>query len=251
MSIRNLILRALIALSMLFGVAGASQAVTPTWVRTNGNVGYVTLEVEQQVLAGVTRDSLWQRFLSKVSWGKVATRAAGAGCAIAGATAVTSDSYAQQRTWWLKGLRMVSSCAAGVAAGALLDFTQAALLSAAAPELVAFGAATMIGAAVGFGLELAVEKLWAAHTTATGEAVGDANGVTPPRRDLMVYDDEYASISRTYTHLANIRHPQSKWDNGWEISPSTATHVGWDPVGGTWMPRYKPYVPPPGGGRAC
>jgi len=236
MSIRGLILRALIALSMFLGMAGASQA---QWTSVSHNTGYVTFEVEQRTLNGVARDSLWKRFMSKVSWGKVATRAAG-GCAVAGVAAVSSNSFAQQKTWWLKGLRMVSSCAVGVAAGALLDFTQAALLTAAAPELVAFGAATVISAATGVGLEMLVEKLWAAHTTGNGTAAVDATGVTPPRRDLMVHNDEYASVSRTTTHLSNLRHPQSRWVNGTHINTSTATHVGWDSVGGTRHPRYVP-----------
>ena len=237
MSIRGLILRALIALSMFLGMAGASQA---QWTPVTHNTGYVTFEVEQRVLNGVASDSLWKRFMSKVSWGKVATRAAGAGCAVAGVAAVSSNSFAQQKTWWLKGLRMVSSCAAGAAAGALLDFTQAALLAAAAPELVAFGTATVISAAAGVGLELLVEKLWAAHTTGNGTAAVDATGVTPPRRNLMVHNDEYASVSRTTTHLSNLRHPQSSWVNGTHIHTSTATHVGWDSVGGTRHPRYVP-----------
>lgn len=242
MSIRGLILRALIALTMLFGMAGSSQAVPPNWVRMNGNVGYVTLEVEQQTAIGIARDPFWQRLMSKVSWGKVATRAGGA-CVVAGAAAVSQDSFAQQTTWWLKGLRIVSSCAVGVVGGALLDFTQAALLAAAAPELVAFGTATVISLAVGTGLEILVEKLWAAHTYGNGTAVVHENGdVTPPKRNLRVQDDEYASVSRTTTHLSNLRHPQSRWDNGTHINPMTATHVGWDPVGGT---RHKRYVPPP------
>ncbi|MCU0762783.1 MAG: hypothetical protein MUF76_07355 [Hydrogenophaga sp.] len=241
MNIRGLILRSLIALSMLFGMAGASQAAD--WVRTNGNVGYVTFEVEQRTLNGVASVPLWQRFMSKVTWGKVATRAAGAGCAVGGAFAFLSDSYAQQRTWWLKGLRVISSCAVGAAAGALVDLTAAALMTAAAPELVTFGLSVAIGAAVGAGAEYLLEKAWAGHTHATGQAQVTATHVTPPRRNLMVYDDEYASVSRTNTFRTNLRHPQSRWVNGTHINTSTSIHVGWDSVGGTPHARYRPAAP--------
>lgn len=242
MNTRGLILRVLIALSLLFGMAGAAQAQPSNWVRTNGNVGYVSFEVEQATLngPGLAGHSLWRTFMSKISWGKVASRAAGAGCVVGGAASVLSDTFSQQRTWWLKGLRVISGCAAGVLGGAMVDLTSAVLLTAAAPEMIAFGASVLIGAAVGVGLEVAVEKIWAAHTHARGEATVTATGVLPPRRNLMVHDDEYASISRTNTFRTNLRHPESRWVNGTQISTSTAIHVGWDAVGGTWHARYRP-----------
>ena len=240
MSIRGLILRALIALSMFLGMAGASQAAPWQRINPQNPVTVIHMEMMQPVLAQIRNESLWSRFLSKVTWSKAATRMGAAGCAVSGAAAVTQDSFAQQRTWWLKGLRVLSSCGAAAAAAGLLDFTQAIMLAAAAPELVAFGTAVVLSAAAGWGLEYATEKLWAAHSHGNGTAAVDATGVTPPRRSLKVHDDEYASVSRTTTHLSNLRHPESRWSNGTHIDTSTASHVSWDSVGGSWHPRYIP-----------
>ena len=245
MSIRGLILRALIALSMLFGMAGTSQAQPSDWVRANGNIGFVSFEVEQQVLNGVARDSLWKSFLSKIKWSKVATRVAAGGCVVGGTAAFLSDTYNKQRTWYLKGARILSSCAAGAATVGLMDFVDAALVAIAAPEMVAFTGGLLVAGAAAFGLEYLVERMWAAHTinNGTADTTSDPNNNIIPRGTLEVHDHEYwGSTKQWHNHhlLWKHKHPSSPWVAGTTISKSTATRVGSDVVGGHRLSKYKP-----------
>lgn len=247
MNTRGLILRALIALLMLSAV-GLSQAARPKqaggWQAASG--GFVSLEVQGGTFYQLERDlPFFKRLMVKAPWAKVVTRAGSSGCVGGTLSAVTSDSFNQQRTWWLKGLRVITGCAAGAVAAATTDFFAATLLIAGAPELAAFGGSIAIAAAVGFGVDYLVERLWAAHTIGTGAAdttsSPDYNGI--PRGLLEVHDDEYHGTawgSQNHHLLWQHRHPQSGWAAGEEISTSTATRVGHDEVGYHWLPKYKP-----------
>jgi hypothetical protein len=221
--------------ALLIGVSAPASA---QWVPMTPGAAMSAFEISTDVARAA--GSFWTNWVQKVKWRNMGVRT-GVFCVVTGVgSTFISTSFGKQKTWWLKGLRMLSSCGAGMAAAPFFEGTTALLALMGAPELVAFGGSLLVGGLVGGALQWVVERLWVAHSVAVNRHTRSGGNIAGHRSTLEVYDDEYWASSMATTLTAGTRHPSSRWPMGRHIRTSTAIRVGTDQVGGTWFPSYVP-----------
>ena len=237
MNIRGFLSRALIALSIALGVAGASQAQPArNWLAAMPDHSVVALEIGTPVVDELARTTFWQRFLTKSSWGRVGTRV-GTGCVTGGLVALASDAATVHSTWFVKGMRSITGCGAAASGHAALELTMATLLSAGASANVALAGGIVVFAIVAGAVETSVELIWQAHTLGKEMAKVSSDGrtATIPRRRLNFVDEEYFDYTPQPAFATNLKHPNARTKNGINLKGGRTAGNQW--VGGYQVSR--------------
>jgi len=241
MNIRGLLSRALIALSIALGAAGASQAQpTRDWLAAMPDHHVVALEMSNDVVNQLAGKTFWERFLTKSSYGKVATRV-GTGCFFGALTYVAVDRATQHNTWHTTGLRSIGGCAAAASGQAALELTASVLLAAGAAANVVVAGGIAIGLIVATSVEIGAELIWQAHTLGNGMATvsGDGRTATIPRRRLNFVDEEYFDYTPQRAFVTNLKHPSARTKNGIDFK-------GGRTAGNQWVGGYRINLKPNG-----
>ena len=200
------------------------------------------IEMPQATVNAVSGTSFWRTFLTKVNWKNFAARLPGA-CIVGSAMATSSVSYNQQKTWWMKGLRVIGGCAAASTGGVFMELTAGLLATMGAPAVVGFGTGVVVAGLLTWGFNTVVEQAFASHANGVGKTTESSTQITANRGLLNVYNDEYLGSS-VGNWDPNVRHPSSRWAAGYGVSTSTATYVGTDAVGGVTFAKYTPSATP-------
>jgi hypothetical protein len=241
MNVRGFLSRAVIALWIALGVAGASQAQPArNWMAAAPNVSAGALEISTAAVNQLAGTTFWETFLKKSSWKRVATRV-GASCAAGGLTYLAYNGANQHTTWFVKGMRSVTACGAATAGAASFELMQTTLVAAGAPELVALAGGIVVLFIVGGAVEKVVELIWEAHTVGKGMATvsGDGRTATIPRRRLTFVDEEYFDHTTNPAFTTNLKHPSARSSNG--------SHLGHGRnAGNQWVGGYQIYLRNPG-----
>ena len=243
MNVRGFLSRALIALSIALGAAGASQAQpTRNWVPAAADTTAVSLEITTEAVSQVASTTFWQRFVAKSSWSRFATRV-GTMCVAGAVGAIAWDSATQHTTSFIKGMRVLTGCGAGVVAGALFELVQTTLLGAGASTLVGLAGGLFVAALTTVSIVKGVELVWQAHTLGNGMATvsGDGRTATIPRRRLNYVDEEYIDHTQQTKYATNLRHPQARSTNGSNLN-------GGKTAGNQWVGGYQIRLQGGGGG---